>query len=228
LENIAKEIAYRAATTVNLIIQNTVDAASAIDPLVIMANPAATPLETINITGAVQSLLGQDVMPFNDTGTMTGVMHPFIAGDLLSDRNNNSLVDALKRSPEGQELLKELPQNDAGEMPIIDWGGARFHQSTLVTTIPNFDSTTSTALRTYVIGQNGIITISLGAKDNTVIGDGDWRNLQVWIKRATEPTVSDASRMIGGWTSYNMKMTATLPPDTTMRVRFIESVPVTT
>ena len=37
-----------------------------------------------------------------------------------------------KRTAEGQEKLRELPAPDGDNVTVIDWGGASFHQSTLV------------------------------------------------------------------------------------------------
>jgi hypothetical protein len=142
----------------------------------------------------------------------------------MVDKTNNSLVDVLKRSAEGQEKLKELPAPDGDNVTVIEWGGVRFHQSTLVHQTPNYDATGFTALRTYIIAENGLIGVSFGAKENTQIGDGNWRNIQVWIRRLTEPSGYDPSRMIGGFASYNTMYTATLPPDPVQRIRYIDAV----
>jgi hypothetical protein len=46
----------------------------------------------------------------------------------------------------------------------------------------------------------------------------------VWIRRLTEPTGYDPSRMIGGFASYNAMYVATLPPDPVVRLRYIDAV----
>jgi hypothetical protein len=142
----------------------------------------------------------------------------------LLDKTNNSLVDVVKRTAEGNQRLTELPAPDGDNVTLIDWGGVSFHQSTLVHQTPNFDGTTQTALRTYIIGRDGLIGVSFGAKENTQIGDGNWRNLQVWVRRITEPSGYDPSKMIGGFASYNCMYTATLPPDPVQRIRYIDAV----
>ena len=166
----------------------------------------------------VQSLTAVNALPF-ENGRFTGIIHPLLVGDLLMSTQPNGITDVLKRTAEGQEKLRELPAPDGDEVTVIDWGGARFHQSTLVKQIPG----TPTLLRSYVIGRDGVIGISFGAKENTQIGDGDWRNLQVWVRRLTEPSGYDPSRMIGGFASYNTMYTATLPPDPVMRVRYADA-----
>lgn len=224
LEALGVQMAYRLAQLINLIIQNTADGANAVDPLVghLSLTGTAT-LSTVDVTTAVQSLQGVNALPFED-GRYFGVIHPFAAGSVLVDQANNSLVDVLKRTAEGNERLKELPAPDGDAVTVLDWGGASFFQSTFVKQTPDYDATTQTGLRTYLTGKDGVIGISFGAKENTQIGDGNWRNLNVWVRRLTEPSGYDPSRMIGGFASYNTMYTATLPPDTVMRIRYIDAV----
>jgi len=224
LEALGEAMAYRLAQLINIIIQNTADGANAIDPLVgHLSKTGPANVVTTDITTAVQSLQGVNALPFED-GRYFGVVHPFTVGDVLVDKNNNSLVDVLKRTAEGNERLKELPAPDGDAVTVLDWGGATFFQSTFVKQTANYSGTTQTGLRMYIVGKDGVIGISFGAKENTAIGDGRWRNLSVWVRRLTEPSGYDPSRMIGGFASYNTMYTATLPPDTTMRLRYIDAV----
>jgi hypothetical protein len=227
LENIQKEIAYRLAQSLSIIVRNTADGASAIDASVNIQKPVNSPFGKVDITTAIQSLRGRDVMPFDlGRNKFCGVIHSFVVGDATNDNSNNSITDILKHTVEGQMKLQELPQGmDGEEIMVLDWAGAAFYESSLVTKTTNYLGSGLTALRTYVFGENGVISISLGKKEgSTAIGDGDWRNLQTWIKKADEPTAADPSRVIGGWTSYNVKFTAALTPDTTMRNRTVDSV----
>jgi hypothetical protein len=224
LEALGVQMAYRFAQVINLILQNTADGAALVDPLVdSLSKTGSAPITTVDITAAAQSLQGVNALPF-ENGFYTGVIHPFAVGDILADKTNNSLVDVVKRTAEGVEQIKELPAPDGDNVTILEWGGVRFHQSTLVKQTPDYDGTTDTALRTYIIGKDGVIGVSFGAKENTQVGDGDWRNLNVWVKRITEPSGYDPSRMIGGFASYNSMYTATLPPDPVQRIRYIDAV----
>lgn len=224
LEALGVQMSYRMAQIVNLIIQNTADGAAAIDPLVSDLSKTGTdPIETVDITAAVQSLQSVNALPF-EAGRYTGIIHPATVGDLLVDQANNGITDVLKRIPEGNERLRELPAPDGDNVVVIDWGGASFHQSTLVHTTPNYDGTGQTGLRSYIVGRDGVIGISFGARENTQIGDGNWRNIQVWVRRITEPSGWDPSMMIGGYASYNFMYTATLPPDPIQRLRFMDAV----
>lgn len=224
LEALGVQMAYRLAQLINIIIQNTADGANAVDPLVgHLSKVGSATLATTDITTAVQSLQGVNALPFED-GRYFGVVSPFGVGDVLVDSKNNSLTDVLKRTAQGNERLKELPAPDGDAVTVLDWGGATFFQSTFVKATPNYSGTTQTGLRTYLTGKDGVIGISFGAKENTQIGDGNWRNLNVWVRRLTEPSGYDPSRMIGGFASYNTMYTATLPPDPVQRIRYMDAV----
>lgn len=230
LEALGVQMSYRMAQVVNILIQNTADSANALDPATgALSKNATTHVATVDVTAAVQSLAGRNVLPM-ETGNYFGIIHPFIVGDILSDQANNSLVDVIKRAPNGLETMRELHSPDGDGIPIIDWGGVTFFQSTFVTKTPNYASGTGTALRTYIVGRDAVIGVSFGGKDHVQIGEGDWRNLNVWIRRLTEPTGFDPARMIGGFSSYNFMYTVTLPPDTNpgggtpiSRLRYIDA-----
>jgi hypothetical protein len=225
LEALGVQMSYRLAQLINTLIQNVADASSIVDPSVSsLSKPAGTPITTVDITAAAQSLAGINALPM-ESGNFFGILHPYSVGDILADKTNNSLVDVVKRTAEGIEQLRELPSPDGDRVPVIDWGGVSFFQSTFVKATPNYDAGTETALRTYVVARDGVIGISFGGKDHTQIGEGEWRNLQVWIRRLTEPTGYDPSRMIGGFASYNAMYVATLPPDPVVRLRYIDADP---
>jgi hypothetical protein len=218
LEALGVQMAYRLAQVINTIIQNTADGAGAVDALVDYTPINATGLVAQDITAMAQSLASVNALPF-ENGRFTGVIHPLLVGDILMSTQPNGITDVLKRTAEGQERLRELPSPDGDAVSVIDWGGVSFHQSTLV----KVTAGTPPKMRTYVIGRDGVIGISFGAKENTQIGDGDWRNMQVWVKRLTEPSGYDPSRMIGGFASYNTMYTATLPPDPVQRIRYADA-----
>jgi len=224
LENIQKELAYRLGQSLSIIVRNATDALNATDAKVGAGSLApTTPFGKSSITTAVSSLGGVNAKPF-DRGRFVGVIHPFPVGDALNDTTNNSLTDVLKHTVEGQGKLEELPAPDGDEVQVLTWAGVTFYQSTLVTQTSNYQTSGKTALRTYFYGEDGIISVSLGKREGTMVGDGDWRNLSLWLMKADGPSTSDPSRVIGGFTSYNCKYTAGPPPDTTARVRYVDAV----
>ena len=222
IEGMGTQLGYRLAQVINLILQQTADGST--DPLAgHLSKDATTKVTNGDITAASQSLAGVNARPFSN-GRYAGVISPLTVGDILSDSANNSLVDVVKRSADGNERLADLPSPDGDSVPIIDWGGVTFYQSTFVRMTANYDTGTGTALRTYILGQDAVIALSLGAKENTQIGDGDWRNLKVYMKRITEPSGYDPAAAIGGFASYYTNFAATLPPDPVARLRWIDAV----
>jgi hypothetical protein len=231
LEALGTQMAYRLAQVVNNIIQYTADTASVADPSVKLA-PKASPLLTSDITIMVASLGGVNALPM-EGGRYRGVVHPFVTGDLLLDSASGAITDVIKRAPDGLEQLRELPGMDT--VPIIDWHGVSFFSSTLVTQTTSAPFAPATpGYRTYIVGLDGLIGVSFGAKDNTQIGDGDWRNLNVWIRRLSEPSVADPSRVLGGFASYSTMYTCVIPPNAAhnlggaQRIRYIDTTSAVT
>ena len=223
LENGGKELAYQAALTIAYLVKNTTDALNVIDSSVAQQNAYNVPFNKNNITSAVASLRQRNVKPISE-GEFCGLIAPFAWGDTLNDAANNSLTDVLKRTPEGQESLKELPSGEGGQVQVMHWAGVKFYETTIVTQTPNYQTHAGvTAYRTYIYGKDGVIVVSLGAKENTEIDDGDWRNLKVITKRYDDASVSDAAMMIGGSTAYNFNFATGVVPDTTGRVRYIDA-----
>lgn len=223
LENGSKELAYQAAQTVAYLIKNTTDGLNIIDSSVAVANAFNAPFNKNNITSAVASLRGRNVKAFED-GKFAGLITPFCWGDALNDASNNSFTDVLKRSVEGVNLLKELPGGEGEYVECMEWAGVRFYETTIVTQTLNYLGHGGvTAFRTYIYGKDGIITISMGAKEATELGNGDWRNLKVITKRYDDASVSDPAMMIGGSCAYNFNFAVGVVPDTTGRVRYIDA-----
>ncbi len=225
LENGGKELAYQCALTIAYLVKNTTDALPSIDSSVLMQNAASpiTPFAKNNITTAVASMRQRNVHPFTE-GLFCGLICPFAWGDALNDNTNNSFTDVLKRSVEGTSLLKELPGGEGEYVQVMEWAGVRWHETSIVTQTPNYKGQAGvTGFRTYIYGQNAVISISMGAKENTNIGDGDWRNLKTITKRYDDASVSDPAMMIGGSTAYNFNFALGVVPDTTGRARLIDA-----
>ena len=223
LENGSKELAYQCALTVANLIKNTTDALVNVDSSVYEQNAYNVPFNKTNITTAVASLRQRNVKPI-EAGNFCGLVCGFAWGDALNDASNNGITDILKRSVEGTDLLKELPGGKGEYVTVMDWSGVRFYETTVVTQTANYLGHSGvTAFRTYIYGENGVITISMGAKENTNLGDGDWRNLKVIVKRYDDASVSDPAMMIGGSAAYNFNFATGVVPDTTGRVRYIDA-----
>lgn len=228
LENGSKELAYQCALTIAYLIKNTADAMNLIDSSVAVQNAYNVPFAKSNIINMVASLRQRNVHPMED-GLFCGLICPFNWGDAMNDTSNNSLSDVLKRHMEGVGILKELPGGKGDYVECLDWAGARFYETTVVTQTPTYQGHAGvTAFRCYLFGENGLISISMGAKENTQLDNGDWRNLKVITKRYDDASVSDPAGMIGGSCAYNFNFALGAVPDTTGRLRYLDAASLIT
>lgn len=229
VENCAKEMSYRLGESLSALVRATADGANSIDASVLVklaasSTSAFTALSLSQIRNSVQSLAGRSVMPFDGGKAFAGVIHPFALGDVLADNSNDSPIDILKHTVEGQQRMDELVSVDLMEQIELPSSGVRFFQTNLVTKTSNFQGVTGlTALRTYIFGRDGIFSINLGAKQDTAYGDGDWRNISCNIVQNAAPSVADPEGLIPGWTAYRVHFTTSLGPDTTIRMRQIDA-----
>lgn len=228
LGNLREEIAYRAALSLNTVHRNVVDTAATIDSSVSSLSKAFnSPIAKTDFVAAVQSLQGRGVKPF-DMGAdrFAMLIHPFAVGDALNDTSLGGITDIAKygavRGDKGQASdLYELP----GDEPrCLDIAGVHAYACQMVTQTPNYLGHAGvTAYRTYVFGNNATFGISLGAREGSKIGEGEWRNIGTELVKNPGTSAADPVGVIGGWTSYNLKYAASLGPDTTIRLRYLDA-----
>lgn len=228
VENVQREFAYRLGQSLSALTRTVIDSASGVDSSVSVQLAASstssfTVLSNTVLRSAVMSLQGRNVMAIEGTH-FGGVIHPFALGDVLADTSNNGVIDILKHTQNGLMKLDDLggiTQEEVVEFPSTS---VQFYKSTQVTQTTNYKGVTGlTALRTYILGKDGVIAINLGAKGDTAFGEGDWRNIKCNVMGNAPVSLADPSGLIPGWTSYKCHFTNTLPPDTTMRVRTIDA-----
>lgn len=230
LENVEKEMAYRAGQTVQRLALAQFDAARTVDTSVANQDAAngTTSMTKNTGTSAVGSLRGRNVQPLEGMNRFGVLIHPFFTADMLIDNTNNSYTDVMKHTVEGQMKLEELPAPGGNEATVLSWGGASYFETTILTTTANFKSSGLTAIRTYMAGEDAVLAVKLERPDKTNVGDGDYRNMKLWRGKYAQGSSNDPAGMIGGGTSYNIVGTWGLPPDVTMRCRCYDFVPQTT
>lgn len=227
--DVEKEFAYRLGQTISALIRTTIDGANAIDSSVAVALAATstsvfTTLTNTQLRSSTMSLAGRSVKALDGRGLYGGIIHPFALGDVLADTANNSPLDILKHTPEGLQKLDDLGSVDEAEIIEFPSTSIAFCKTPLVTTTSNYKGVTGlTALRTYIVGQDGVLAIKLGAKGDTDFGAGDWQNIKCNVVQNAPLSVADPAGLIPGWTSYRVHFTTSLPPDTTMRLRYIDA-----
>ena len=218
----AKEMAYRAAQSLNTLVRNVADSLNSIDGTVDDNITSGAALQMSDVVSNQQSLVGRGVQPFK-AGRFCGAIHPFVWGDLRNGTTvNNSVVDILKYTEEGHRKLDELSAADQDHAIELPGTGIEFYQSPFVTQVPNLHST-STGLSTYIFGEEAIVSVFLKVPGDTNVENGDWRRINCYTS-AFNPTAFDPEGTIGGAVSYRFHYAATPPPDTVMRARVIASV----
>lgn len=218
VENVGRELSYRLGQSLSQIVRAVIDGANSIDASV-STYLGSNKMTVNNIRAQVQSLAGRAVLPFNEAEALfAGVIHPFVVGDVLNDTSNNAAVDILKHTVPGLQRMDDLVSVDLKDTLEFPASGVAFFQSNLVTLGAQTNS-----YRTYIMGKDGVIAIRLGGRGDTALEDGNWRNIECNVIQNAPLSVADPSGLIPGWTSYRVHFTATLPPDTTMRLRVIDA-----
>lgn len=213
LNNLATELNYRLALTMNTLVQMTSDAAVAVDNRVNIVLPASSYVTANVVRSAVQNLVGVDARPMMANGSMGGIIHPTIVHDILNDTSNNGLSDILKRSDSGAAKL--IGPLDIDEP--IEFAGVKFKQTTTTPSGLTVNSNTG-YFNTYIYGEDALFSVFLGKS-----ADGG-KNYKLMIQEApANGSVADPTRAIGGWVAYNVKWTSTLRPGSTMTLRRIQS-----
>lgn len=212
LQNLATELNYRLALTLNTLVQLTSDNAQSVDSSVTITLANGSYLTANNIRTAVQQLAGVNARPLMKDGYMGGIIHPFVVHDVLNDTTPNGLSDILKRNGEtAQKLLAPLNNEE-----VIEFAGVKFKQTT---TAPSVTISGNTYYNTYLYADDAIFSVFLGK--NPESGE---KNYRLMVQEAPQSgSVSDPARQIGGWVSYNVRYTNSLRPGSTMVIRRLQS-----
>ena len=130
LQNLANELNYRLALTLNSLVQLTADSAVAVDSLVNIQLANGSYLTANNLRSAVQSLVSVNARPLVNN-KFGGIIHPNVVRDILNDTSFNGLTDLVKRSDEMRSMLFELPKNE----DVISFAGVTFKQTSTAPTV---------------------------------------------------------------------------------------------
>jgi len=212
LQNLATELNYRLALTLNSLVQLTSDSAVGVDGTVNIQLANGSYLTANNLRTATQQLAGVNARPLTKDGYWGGIIHPFVVHDVLNDTSVNGLTDILKRNGDSAQKLFAPLSNEE----VIEFAGCRFKQTT---TAPSVTISSNTYYNTYIYADDALFSVFLGK--NPESGE---KNYRLMIQEApSQGSVSDPARQIGGWVSYNVKYTNTLRPGSTMVLRRLQS-----
>jgi N4-gp56 family major capsid protein len=166
LQNLATELNYRLALTLNTLVQLTADSAVGVDSSVNIQLAVGTFLTANNIRTAAQQLAGVNARPLLRDGNYGGIIHPFVVRDVLNDTSNNGLSDILKRNESSYgKLLDPISNEDT-----ITFAGVKFKQTT---TAPTSVIASNTYYNTYIFGDDAIFSVFLGK--NPESGEKNYR-----------------------------------------------------
>ena len=201
VENTAAEMGYRAALTANTLARQEFEAEVTAASSIAISCTDNEFLSASLVRQAAMSLRGADVRPQAD-GLFVGVIHPFSAFDLLNDNTAGGVIDILKYHKEGSEELQRGVQG----YRVVEVAGIKFIETTTTSTYASFPSGSKTGYGTYVIGQDAVFSVSLGATEIP-----EQRNFQLTV-RNWEPSVADPARVVGASVAYNFKYAALRVP----------------
>jgi N4-gp56 family major capsid protein len=210
VENTAAEMGYQAALTSNYLARTEYEAEALADSNVVVSCTDNEFFSASLVRQGAMSLRNADVRPQSD-GMFVGVISPAPAFDLLNDNTAGGVIDILKYHREGAEELMRGVQ----AYRVIDIAGVRFIETTTASTFANFPSGTKTGYGTYIIGQDAVFSVSLGATEIP-----EQRNFQITV-RNWEPSVADPARVVGASAAYNFKFAAMkVPQNASLHPRF--------
>lgn len=213
VENSAREFGYRAALTNDSLTIAGYENAVASDASTVIDLGSAVYMSASVARHAVMSLRGRNVRP-KPNGLFAGVIHPFVAFDLLNDNTAGGYIDTRKYTESGESELMRGIQG----YRVATYAGVEFLETTTVPTYTDYISS-NTGYATYIIGMDALFSISLGATETP--GEKNFRLItRNW---ANDPSVADPAGVIGASVAYNFKQAFAQRPGTTMAFRRIRS-----
>lgn len=201
VENISKELGYRAALSVDTITRTELDTGTGAEITALGAVFSAADLRR-----ARALLEGTNVEPKMGDDFVT-IMHPYIVYDLKSDNTAGGFIDVMKYAAPDKLL--------AGEAGRID--SCRIFTTTNVKT-----SGTAPTVKyyTYVVGKGAIGGIDLGGRGPSRVQDIDKQAFKLNVVQGG-PSAADPEGKIGAYVSYYFVFVAKLLDTTDYRYRMI-------
>jgi hypothetical protein len=232
LMNYRKMLAYVLGQTYDDLIMTNFDYLRTLDANTTNQDSTVGPLYAFTkqiIEQMPASLFQAKVLPMPAGGRFIGKILPAFIGDMTAlDNTNNSIVDMLKHTGEGQTKLEELTDEDEGEksVGILRLFGGDWFPSTNCTATTNWQGSGLTGYSTYLAGEDAMVRVTLESARHTNPGV-NWKNLDLWAGEYAR-SAYDGAGVIAAGTSYNMISGIGPSPDNTSRARIAIAVPQTT
>ncbi len=221
--NTGKELAFRAGLGVNDLAQAVADTLNSTDSTVLNQITSGAALDLATVRGAKQSLVFRSCQPVRG-GKACGVICPLVLGDLWAGTTvNNSAVDFWKYTEGGQDKFDDMAGSEQDTPIELPGTGIVFYQSPYVTQQANLNGH-GIAYRTYIYMHQAVIAIFARVPGDTNMEEGNWRAIKPTLTRNLPSSAFDPLATIGNIAGYRYHVAFSLPPDTTMRAREIDSV----
>lgn len=221
--NTGKELAFRAGLGINDLGQSTSDTLNNTDSTVLNQITSGNVLDLGTVRGAKQELVFRSCQPVRN-GKACGVICPLVLGDLWNGTTvNDAAVDFWKYTEGGQDKFDDLAGSEQDTAIELPGTGIVFYQSPYVTQQSNLNGH-GIAYRTYIYMYQAVIAIFARVPGDTNVDDGNWKAIDVQLTRNLKSSAFDPLATIGNIAGFRYHVTFSIPPDTTMRAREIDSV----
>ncbi|VVB52759.1 Uncharacterised protein [uncultured archaeon] len=221
--NTGKELSFRCALGVNDLAQATADTLNNTDSTVLTQITSGSVLDLGTLRGNKQELEFRSCQPVRG-GKGCGVICPLVLGDLWNGTTvNNSAVDFWKYTEGGQDKFDDMAGSQQDNPIELPGTNIVFYQSPYVTQQANLN-THGIAYRSYVYMKDAVVAIFARVPGDVNVDDGDYRSIKVELIRNLKGSAFDPLATIGNIAGYRYHVAFSIPPDTTMRSRQLDSV----
>lgn len=191
---LADQLGFRAGYTVDNVTRAVIDAETSA-----LQTPIATYISARDFRATFFVLQGRNVRPMED-GLMFGLIHPYIAFDVVNDPSANGLADVFKYTD--PEKAGGIKIGDRDLVAVI--GNVKIMQSTNVLQTVGSPN----KWRTYVFGRGGVGCVSLSGFEPSHVTDPNKQAFKVNSRVLKDVEVANPTGQIGGFVSYNFLHTA--------------------
>lgn len=210
VQNGSKELSYRGSLTVNQTIISNVDVlcSSGVDSRISIDLLDNEFMNSSVIRRCEFSLDGINAQR-RAGGMYVGIGSPLAFYDLFQDNTAGSVVDVMKRTEGGADLLKS---GSKGNYNVVDWSGIRLVRTTTAPTYSNFPSAGKTGFGTHIFGDEAFFASTLA---NGKLGQlPKDKNFTVTTTYFNEPTPDNPVLQIAAAVGYNFLFGVAARPNT--------------
>jgi N4-gp56 family major capsid protein len=202
-ERMVKDMSYRASGSTDTIIRTEIDSNTSA-----MVNTIGSYFTASDAKSNVALLEGINVRPLQGS-KFVGIIHPYIAYDLISDNTAGGFIDSLKYQ-NGQQVLN----GEVGEVANTRW--------LMTTNVGTTGSSPNVLYYTYIFGEGGVGMVDLSGKGPDKVVDPRNQRFKVNIVPGG-PNTADPTGEIASFVSYRFVFAAKTLDTTNYRFYIVKS-----